>query len=242
MKKINIIERAYMKSMTRSFAFSFLLMAVAAASASAQSLTASQVAKQLQKDFGLQSTYSVDMVIQTDKTNVNSRMICKDDKCRTEMDNFMFNKKLVTLQISEGNKILFYHVFPDQKKYTVEETSEALQVATMPQIEELGTETYEGVVCIKRRITDVRENYRNETTTLFSPEQKNMPVKSTTVVTHSSPPSSLAHEVQNVMVYQNYDFSTPDDSLFTIPANYVKASSMQECMPANFQKPAAPAP
>lgn len=231
-----------MTSTTRSLAVFCLLMAGVAASASAQSLTASQVAKQLQKDFGLQTTYSVDMVVQTGETNVISRMICKDDKCRTEMNNFMFNKKLVTLQISEDNKILFYHVFPDQKKYTVEEMSKALQVATMPRIEELGTETYEGVVCIKRRITDVRENYRNETTTLFSPEQKNMPVKSTTVVTHSSPPSSLAHEVQNVMVYQNYDFSTPDDSLFTIPADYVKASSMQECMPASFQKPAAPAP
>ena len=230
-----------MRSMIRSLSVSGLLLA-AAASACAQELTASQVAKQLQENFGMQTAYSVDMVTQTGKTNVNSRMVCKDGKCRTEMNNFMFNRQMVTLQIDEGTRMRFYHVFPDQKKFTVEEMPEARQVATMPQVEELGTETFEGVACIKRRITDVRDNYRNETTTLFSPEQKNMPVKSTTVLSQTLSPGSPAHETRNVIVYRNYDFSTPDDDLFTIPDDYTKASSMMECMPAKFQNPAATEP
>ena len=227
-----------MRSMIRSLSVSGLLLA-AAASACAQELTASQVAKQLQENFGMQTAYSVDMVTQTGKTNVNSRMVCKDGKCRTEMNNFMFNRQMVTLQIDEGTRMRFYHVFPDQKKFTVEEMPEARQVATMPQVEELGTETFEGVACIKRRITDVRDNYRNETTTLFSPEQKNMPVQSTTVVTQSFPAGSPAREIRNVIVYRNYDFSTPEDDLFTVPADYVKAASLKECMPESFQHPTA---
>ena len=230
-----------MRSTIRSLSVSGLLLAVAA-SACAQGLTASQVAKQLQENFGMQTAYSVDMVIQTGETNVNSRMVCKDGKCRTEMDDFMFNRQMVTLQIDEGTRMLFYDVFPDQKKYTVEEMPEALQVATMPQVEELGTETYEGVVCIKRRITDVRDNYRNETTTLFSPEQQNMPVQSTTVITQSFPDGSPARETRNVIEYKNYDFSIPEDELFTVPADYVKAASLKECMPATFQKTAETTP
>lgn len=228
-----------MTSTTRFLAVTALLAATAS-SACAQELTASQVAKELQKDFGLQTAYSVDMVVQTGKTNMNARMICNHGKTRTEMDNVMFNDRIVTLQIEEGSTIRFYNVFPDQKKYVVEEGPDP--VVTMPKIEELGTETYEGVVCIQRRITDVRESYRNETTTLFSPEQKNMPVKSTTVLSQTLSPGSPAHETRNVIVYRNYDFSTPDDDLFTIPDDYTKASSMMECMPAKFQNPAATEP
>ena len=228
-----------MTSTTRFLAVTALLAATAS-SAFAQGLSASQVAKKLQEDFGMQTAYSVDMVIQAGETNIISRMICKDGKTRTEMDNFMFNDRIITLQIDEGSTGLFYHVFPDQKKYVVEEMPEL--TVTMPKIEELGTETCEGVVCIKRRITDVRENYRNETTTLFSPEQKNMPVQSTTVLSQTLSPGSPAHETQNVIAYRNYDFSTPDDSLFTVPDDYTKASSLMECMPAKFQNPAATEP
>ena len=228
-----------MTSTTRFLAVTALLVETVA-SAFAQELTASQVAKKFQKDFGLQTTYSVDMVVQAGKTNMNARMICNNGKTRTEMDNVMFNDRIVTLQIEEGSTIRFYNVVPDQKKYVVEEGPDP--VVTMPKIEELGTETYEGVVCIQRRITDVRENYRNETTTLFSPEQKNMPVKSTTVLSQTLSPGSPAHETRNVIVYRNYDFSTPDDDLFTIPDDYTKASSMMECMPAKFQNPAATEP
>ena len=228
-----------MTSTTRFLAVTALLAATAS-SAFAQGLTASQVAKKLQKDFGLQTAYSVDMVIQSGKTNINARMICKEGKTRTEMDHVMFNDRIITLQIDEGSTGLLYHVFPDQKKYVLEEVPE--RIVPMPKIEELGTETYEGVVCIQRRITDVRENYRNETTTLFSPEQKNMPVKSTTVLSQTLSPGSPAHETQNVIVYRNYDFSTPGDDLFTIPDDYTKASSLMECMPAKFQNPAAMEP
>lgn len=230
-----------MTSITRALAVFCLLMTGAAASTSAQGLTTSQIAKQLEKDFGLQTVYSADMVVQVNQTNMNSRVFRNGDKSRTEMNNFMFNKQMITLQINEGNTNLFYHLFPDQKKYTVDEIKEEALLAA-PQIEELGTETYEGVVCIKRRITDVRGNFRNEMTTLFSPEQKNMPVKTTMNFTQSYEPGSPGQAVQNVILYKNYDFSTPDDSLFTIPSDYVKAASMQECMPANFQKPSTPAP
>ena len=59
--------------------------------------------------------------------------------------------------------------------------------------------------------------------------------------------SSPGHAVQNVILYKNYDFSTPDDSLFTIPSDYVKAASMQEimkeCRPSldSHAKPTPPA-
>lgn len=234
-----------MKSLIPVLAFSSLLLA--AAPAFAQGSAAAQAWKQLEQDLGLQTVYSVDMVTQVNQTNLHSRMVRNGDKCRTETEMPLFNIKIVTLEIPEGGKTVSYALFPDKKKYAVDEgATEALAAAAPPQIEELGTETHEGVVCIKRRVTDVRKDFRNEMTILFSPDQKNMPVKMTMNATMPYGSDAAGHAVQNVIVFKNYDFSTPDDSLFAIPADYVKASSMtavmRECMPDLGAMPPPPQP
>lgn len=167
-----------MKSLIPVLAFSSLLLA--AAPAFAQGSAAAQAWKQLEQDLGLQTVYSVDMVTQVNQTNLHSRMVRNGDRSRTEMAMPLFNIKIITLEIPAGGKTVSYALFPDKKKYAVDEgAAEALASAAPPRVEELGTETHEGVVCIKRRVTDVRKNFRNEMTVLFSPDQKNMPVKMT---------------------------------------------------------------
>ena len=234
-----------MKSLIPVLAFSSLLLA--AAPAFAQGSAAAQAWKQLEQDLGLQTVYSVDMVTQVNQTNLHSRMVRNGDRSRTEMAMPLFNIKIITLEIPAGGKTVSYALFPDKKKYAVDEgAAEALASAAPPRVEELGTETHEGVVCIKRRVTDVRKNFRNEMTVLFSPDQKNMPVKMTINAATQYAPGQPFHPVQNVIVFKNYDFSTPDDSLFAIPADYVKASSMQavmrECMPDLGAMPPPPQP
>jgi hypothetical protein len=60
---------------------------------------------------------------------------------------------------------------------------------------------------------------------LFSPKNKNMPVKATMV------PDPKQQPAMNVVVlYKNYDFKKPAKDIFAIPAGYTKAANDQEAM------------
>ncbi|HAL91468.1 MAG TPA: hypothetical protein DCM68_00360 [Verrucomicrobia bacterium] len=193
---------------------------------------ASQPWMKFEKELGLQTTYSVDVVMQMMGMNMNSRTIRNGGKTRTEMTMPMMNLKMVALEIPQGGKSVSYSLFPDKKKYVLNpaSSSSSSAAATPPKIEELGTETYEGVSCIKRRMTMVQEGVRSEMIMLFSPKQKNMPVKMTMNASVTTAPGQPGMPIQSVILFKNYDFSTPDDSLFAIPAGYVQAASMQEIM------------
>ena len=211
-------------------AFALLCAAPAFAQGSDSPQGASQPWMKFEKELGLQTTYSVDMVMSVMGMNMNSRTVRDGGKTRTEMTMPFMNLKMVALEIPEGGQTVSYTLFPDKKKYVHEDDSDAGDSAAMPQIEELGTETYEGEACIKRRVTMVQEGLRSDMIMLFSPKQKNMPVKMTLTANASMGEGQPSMPIQSVLLFKNYDFSTPDAALFAIPADYVKAAGMQEIM------------
>jgi len=71
---------------------------------------------------------------------------------------------------------------------------------------------------------------RSDMVMLFSPKQKNMPVKMTANSTLPSVAGSPAVPVQSTILFRNYDFSVPAADAFALPAGYVQAASMQEVM------------
>ena len=211
-------------------AFALACAAPAFAQGSDSPQGASQPWMKFEKELGLQTTYSVDMVMSMMGMNMNSRTVRDGGKTRTEMTMPFMNLKMVALEIPESGQTVSYTLFPDKKKYVREDDSVAGDSAAIPQIEELGTETYEGEACIKRRVTMVQEGLRSDMIMLFSPKQKNMPVKMTVTANASLGEGQPAMPIQSVVLFKNYDFSAPDAALFAIPADYVKAAGMQEIM------------
>ncbi|MGD9782801.1 MAG: hypothetical protein AB7V14_11745 [Kiritimatiellia bacterium] len=188
---------------------------------------------QFEKELGLQTTYSVDMVMQMMGMNMESRTVRSGGKTRTEMTMPFMNLKMVALAIPQGGKTVTYSLFPDKKKYVLNtEADEAAAAAAMakPQIENLGTEAYEGEPCLKRRVTMTQQGIRSEMIMLFSPRQKNMPVKMTLNATVPATPGQAGMPIQSVILFKNYDFSVPNDSLFVVPADYVQAADMQSIL------------
>ena len=220
-----------MKSPLRLFAALALALACAAPALAQESDSqASQPWMKLEKELGLQTTYSVDMVMQAMGMNMTSRTVRDGGKTRTEMTMPFMNLKMVALEIPEGGQTVSYTLFPDKKKYVHEDDSDAGDSAAMPKIEELGTETYEGEACIKRRVTMVQEGLLSDMIMLFSPKQKNMPVKMTVTANASMGEGQPSMPVQSVVLFKNYDFSAPDAAQFAIPADYVQAASLQAVM------------
>ena len=225
-----------MKTTIRIFAVLCLALAGAAAAfaqgSGGQTQSATQPWMQFEKELGLQTTYSVDMAVQAMGMNMVSRTFRSGGKTRTEMTVPFMNLKMVALAIPQDGKTVSYSLFPDKKKYvpTPESAQAAAAAMAAPQIENLGTEIYEGEPCLKRRVTMSQQGIRSEMTMLFSPRLKNMPVKMTMTATVPTTPGKPAMPIQSVILFKNYDFSVPDDSLFVVPADYVQAASMQEIM------------
>ena len=221
-----------MKSPLRLFAALFLALACAApAFAQESDSKASQPWMKLEKELGLQTTYSVDMVMQAMGMNMTSRTVRDGGKTRTEMTMPFMNLKMVALEIPEGGQSASYTLFPDKKKYVRNEEAAGAGIsASQPKIEELGTETYEGEECIKRRVAMVEQGIRTNMVMLFSPKNKNMPVKMTVTANAPMGPGQPAMPIQSVVLFKNYDFSAPDAAQFAIPSDYVQAASMQAVM------------
>ena len=222
-----------MKSPFRLFAALSLALACAApAFAQESDSKASQPWMKLEKELGLQTTYSVDMVMQAMGMNMNSRTVRDGGKTRTEMTMPFMNLKMVALEIPENGRSANYTLFPDKKKYVRnDEAGDAdAAAAATPKIEELGTEPYEGEDCIKRRVSLTDQGIATDMIMLFSPKQKNMPVK--IVVSANAPmgEGQPAMPLQSVVLFKNYDFSAPDAAQFAIPSDYVQAASMQAVM------------
>ena len=222
-----------MKSPLRLFAALALALACAAPALAQESDSqASQPWMKLEKELGLQTTYSVDMVMQAMGMNMTSRTVRDGGKTRTEMTMPFMNLKMVALEIPQGGQSVSYTLFPDKKKYVRNEETggdEGISSA-LPKIEELGTETYEGEACIKRRVAMVEQGIRTDMIMLFSPKQKNMPVKMTVTANAPMGEGQPSMPIQSVVLFKNYDFATPDAAQFALPADYVQAASMQEVM------------
>lgn len=195
---------------------------------------ASQPWMQLEKELGLQTTYSVDMSMQTMGMAMESRTVRSGGKTRTETTMPFMNLKMVALEIPQDGKTVSYSLFPDKKKYVVNAEADRARAAAAagaaPKIEDLGTEDYQGEACLKRRIAMAPQGIATEMTMLLSPKQKNMPVKITMNATMPAGPGQPGRPVQSVVLFKNYDFSKPADSLFVLPADYVQAASVQAVM------------
>lgn len=221
-----------MKSPFRLFAALFLALACAApAFAQESDSKASQPWMKLEKELGLQTTYSVDMVMQAMGMNMTSRTVRDGGKTRTEMTMPFMNLKMVALEIPENGRSASYTLFPDKKKYVRNDETDAAGISSsQPKIEELGTEPYEGEDCIKRRIAMVEQGIRTDMIMLFSPKNKNMPVKMTVTANAPMGAGQPSMPIQSVVLFKNYDFSTPDAAQFALPPDYVQAASMQAVM------------
>ena len=221
-----------MKSPLRLFAALVLALACAApALAQDSDSQASQPWMKLEKQLGLQTTYSVDMVMQAMGMNMTSRTVRDGGKTRTEMTMPFMNLKMVALEIPENGRSASYTLFPDKKKYVRNDETDAAGISSsQPKIEELGTEPYEGEDCIKRRIAMVEQGIRTDMIMLFSPKNKNMPVKMTVTANASMGEGQPSMPIQSIVLFKNYDFSTPDAAQFALPSDYVQAASMQAVM------------
>ena len=221
-----------MKTPIRLLAACALVLACSAPARAqkAEAQSASQPWMQFEKELGLQSVYSVDMVMQSMGMNMTAHLVRDNGKTRTEMTMPFMNLKTVMLEIPEGGQTVSYSLFPDKKKYV--RSGEAADVGpiSMPQIEDLGTETYEGEACLKRRVSMVAGGTRSDMVMLFSPKQKNMPVKMTANSTLPAVAGRPAVPVQSTILFRNYDFSAPAADAFALPADYAQAASMQEVM------------
>ncbi|MDD4024327.1 MAG: DUF4412 domain-containing protein [Kiritimatiellae bacterium] len=195
-----------------------------------------QIWMRFEKELGLQSDYSADMEAQAMGMTIPAKIYRLKGKTRTDMTMPMMNIKMAVLELPENGKTVTYSVFPDQKKYCVDAAAQdGIQISKDTyRIEDAGTETHEGVNCKKRRLT-VKDNEGTQVMDmLFSPAQKNMPVKMTANVTVQTGEGQPPQTVTSTVLFKNYNFSAPPERLFVIPQNYVKASSMQEVIMGNL--------
>ena len=224
-----------MKTPIRLFAAISLALACAApvlAQGPDSRQDAAQPWMKLEKELGLQTTYSVDMAMDMMGMTMNSRTVRDGGKTRAEMTMPFMNLKMVAIDVPEGGKSVSYTLFPDKKKYVLneEDDGDSAAEAAAPAIEDLGTETYEGEACIKRRVTMVQNGIRSEMVMLFSPKQKNMPVKISMTANAPMGAGQPSMPIQSVILFKNYDFSTPAGDLFAIPSDYVQAANMQSIL------------
>ncbi len=188
-----------------------------------------------EKELGLQARYSVDMEMQTMGMNMTGRIYRVEGKTRSEMTMPFMNMRMVALQIPVNGKTVNYSLFPDKKKYCINPESAADDAAdaAKPQykLEELGTEVYEGAACKKRRLTvTLADGTVSQMTMLFSPAQKDMPVKIDSQTQVVAEPGAKPMAVASVMLFKNYRFVAPEAVLFTIPKDYTQAANMSEVL------------
>jgi len=232
-----------MKNTFRLIAALCLLLACTAAPAFAQGQASTQPWALFEKELGLQTTYTVDMIIQSMGTEMDSRIVRDGDKTRTEMTMPMMNLKMIMLEVPKDGEAISYTLFPEKKKYALnEKPADADADPAKPQIEELGTEMFEGVKCVKRQLVMETGPVDSNMTVLFSPKQKDMPVKMTLKVDTPSRPGQPTMPIETIILFKNYDFSAPDASLFEIPGDYTKAASMTEIIMESMGGMMAPPP
>ncbi|MDR0994196.1 MAG: hypothetical protein LBN38_06515 [Verrucomicrobiota bacterium] len=223
-----------MKTLFRLFAFVLILSCFCQVSpAQMGEVSGGMPWTKFEEQLGLPTTYSVDIVAHAMGMSMQSRMIRDGDKSRAEMTLPFMDLKAVMLSVQEGDRIVNYSLFPEKMKYVVDETVEAADKEAMPDIQELGTEMLDGVECIKRGFSSMENGIPVQFVFWFSPEQKNMPVKMTASmqVPEAMMDASMGNgAMETSVLFQNYDFSTPDASLFELPEGYARASNIMEVM------------
>lgn len=191
---------------------------------------------QFEKELGLQNTYSVDMEMNTLGINMNVKAYHHKGKSRTEMTMPMIGIKMATLELPDSAERSII-LFPDQKRYVVNtdaDDADNIDRDTF-SLKNMGRETFEGVNCIKKRLTVNDGNGETHTMDiLFSPKVKNMPVKITALIAIPTDEGDDKQQIASEILFKNYNFATPAASLFAIPSGYTKADSMEEAVMAGM--------
>ena len=199
-----------------------------------QAVQGAEFWRNLEKSCGLQTQFSVDMSIEAMGMSMACKLYRHSDKTRTEMTLPFMNLRMAALETKVNGKDVHYSLFPDKKKYVIEtdeapETEADAKVAF--KVTEAGTETFEGVSCTKRHVNMTSSTGESqEMDMLFSPAQKNMPVKMTAASKPPAEPGETPMTITSVILFKNYQFAAPSAALFAIPADYTQAASMAEVM------------
>ena len=204
-----------------------------------------QIWMKFEKELGLQQRYAADMEIQTMGMTMTSAVYHDIGKTRSEMTLPFMNMRMVALQLTENGKTTGYTLFPDKKKYCVTPSDELDAGGDMDYtLKDAGSEVFEGVACKKRRLTvKIPDQGTQVMDILFSPKQKNMPVKMTANAQIKMEQGAEPMAMTTVILFKNYRFGPQPAALFTIPKDYAKAKDMQEVMMGSLfggmQAPAA---
>ncbi len=191
-----------------------------------------QIWMKFEKELGLQQRYAADMEIQAMGMTMTSTVHHDIGKTRTEMTLPFMNMRMVALQLTENEKMTGYTLFPDKKKYCVTPDEELDADGDMDySLTDQGTEVFEGVTCKKRRMTvKIPDQGTQILDILFSPKQKNMPVKMTANAQIRMEQGAEPTTMTSVILFKNYRFGPQPATLFAVPKDYAKVKDMQEVM------------
>ena len=211
-----------MKNIKR-FVSVIVVSAVAVFTASAKMENSQHPLLKYMKELDLPTVYSGDMSTTVMGITTATKVYQDGDSSRTETVIPVLNTKIVTIATTKDGEPIAYMLFPASKKYVVQKPDANSGVADESEIvmADLGTEEFNGEKCNKKRLTKKGED-STVWDILFSPKQKNMPVKITAEVD--------GENAVVVMTFTDYVFKKPDAALFTVPADYTEAETMEEAM------------
>ena len=208
-----------------------LVVATTLTAAHAQKTEGQNPFLKLAKEFDLQTAYTVDMTMQVSGIAVMNKIYQNGEQSRFDTTIPFLNSKMSTIQTTKDGEssaiILVHHT----KKYVVQKaTGEPSETDAEITITDMGTETYNGEKCTKKRIV-IQNDASSTMDILFSPKNKKMPVKITATANDAAQDGKDAAVVE--MIFTNYDFTKPAATLFAIPADYAEAATMEEAMGAD---------
>ena len=213
----------------KRFVSVLVVSAVTVLTVSAQTGNSEHPFLKFSNELNLQTVYSVDMNINMMGISVASKTYQDGEKSRYESVIPILNIKTTTIQTMKDGELIAYILFPASRKYLIQTSDEASESAEAPEytVTDLGTEVFNDERCNKKRIV-IKGDESSTIDILFSPKQRNMPVKMTTGLNGDA--KSDEESVVAVMAFTDYVFEKPDASLFTIPKDYTEAVTMEEAM------------
>lgn len=172
-------------------------------------------------------------------------MAFADKKVRTDMDltkiksaqmppeameqvKAMGMARMVTLVFPEKKEM--FMIYPDLKAYakmSLPNVPDAkADAAVQPKVTDQGTETFEGHLCIKRKVEVTVAGKTQVFLILAAKDMKEFPIRM----------EMNQADAHVVMVYRNVKMDIPAASLFELPAGFNAYPSMQQMMQAEMMK------
>lgn len=187
-----------------------------------------QIWLKLERELGLEQNYRVETQVQAMGMTMHSSICRAKDRTRTDMTLPILNLKTVNLMVPDKQGTMSYTLFPEKKKYFVNPPDDFDVDDFKYTIREAGNEEYEGTVCKKRVVTvTIPAQGTQEFEILFSPKQRNMPVKMQMTMQMTLDPEKQPRKFSALITFANYRFGVQPQTLFQLPANYTQVKDMQ---------------